>query len=103
MAYLRLTRIVPTVLAALACLLAVSSLAAELLRVCATVPGLGSLAEEVGGTEVAVTVFTKGTESPPLHGSQAQLREGAERLRRLCPGWPRTGNRLGAGAAAKRP
>ena len=41
-----------------------SSLAAEPLRVCATVPGLGSLAEEVGGTEVAVTVFTKGTESP---------------------------------------
>ena len=64
MAYLRLTGIVPTVLAALACLLAVSSLAAEPLRVCATVPGLGSLAEEVGGTEVAVTVFTKGTESP---------------------------------------
>ena len=64
MAYLRLTRIVPTVLAALACLLAAGSLAAEPLRVCATVPGLGSLAEEVGGTEVAVTVFTKGTESP---------------------------------------
>ena len=48
----------------LACLLASASLAAEPLRVCATVPELGSLAEEVGGTEVTVTVFTKGTESP---------------------------------------
>lgn len=37
---------------------------AQLLRVCATVPELGSLAEEVGGDRVAVTVFTKGTESP---------------------------------------
>ena len=64
MAYLRLTRIVLTVLAALVCLLAVGSLAAEPLQVCATVPGLGSLAEEIGGGEVAVTVFTKGTESP---------------------------------------
>ena len=51
-------------LTVLACLLASASLAAEPLRVCATVPELGSLAEEVGGAEVAVTVFTKGTESP---------------------------------------
>ena len=51
-------------LTVLACLLASVSLAAEPLRVCATVPELGSLAEEVGGAEVAVTVFTKGTESP---------------------------------------
>ena len=50
-------------LAALGCLLAAGSLAAQPLRVCATVPGLGSLAEEVGGAEVEVTVFTKGTES----------------------------------------
>ena len=50
-------------LAVLACLLASSSLAAEPLRVCATVPELGSLAEEVGGADVTVTVFTKGTES----------------------------------------
>ena len=64
MAYLRLTKFVLTALAMLACLLATGSLAAEPLWVCATVPGLGSLAEEVGGTEVAVTVFTKGTESP---------------------------------------
>ena len=49
-------------LAVLACLLASVSLAAEPLRVCATVPELGSLAEEVGGAEVSVTVFTKGTE-----------------------------------------
>lgn len=34
------------------------------LQVCATVPELGSLVEEVGGGHVAVTVFTKGTESP---------------------------------------
>ena len=51
-----------TALMALAGLLTGVSLAAEPLRVCATVPELGSLAEEVGGTEVAVTVFTKGTE-----------------------------------------
>ena len=64
MAYLRTARHVLTALAVLACLLATTSLAAEPLRVCATVPELGSLAEEVGGTEVTVTVFTKGTESP---------------------------------------
>ena len=46
----------------LACLLAGVSLAAEPLRVCATVPELGSLAGEIGGTEVTVTVFTQGTE-----------------------------------------
>ena len=46
----------------LACLLAGVSLAAEPLRICATVPELGSLAEEIGGTEVNVTVFTQGTE-----------------------------------------
>ena len=57
------THVLPA-LAVLACLLASVSLAAEPLRVCATVPELGSLAEEVGGAEVAVTVFTKGTESP---------------------------------------
>ena len=56
-------RLLPA-LTVLACLLASASLAAEPLRVCATVPELGSLAEEVGGTEVTVTVFTKGTESP---------------------------------------
>ena len=50
-------------LTVLACLFASASLAAEPLRVCATVPELGSLAEEVGGTDVTVTVFTKGTES----------------------------------------
>ncbi len=32
------------------------------LRVCATVPELGSLLQEVGGEQVAVTVFAKGTE-----------------------------------------
>ena len=56
-------RVLPALIV-LACLFASVSLAAEPLRVCATVPELGSLAEEIGGAEVAVTVFTKGTESP---------------------------------------
>ena len=63
MVCLRSIRRLLTALAALAFLLASVSLAAEPLRVCATVPELGSLAEEVGGPEVTVTVFTKGTES----------------------------------------
>ncbi len=64
MACIRITRHVLAVVAVLACLLASNAQAAEPLRVCATVPELGSLAEEVGGAEVAATVFTKGTESP---------------------------------------
>ncbi len=35
---------------------------AQPIQVCATVPELGSLAREVGGDQVAVTVFAKGTE-----------------------------------------
>ena len=76
-------------LAVLAWLPASTSLAAEPLRVCATVPELGSLAEEVGGAEVAVTVFTKGTESPhftvpkpsfikALHACHAYVQVGLE-------------------------
>ena len=34
------------------------------LKVCATVPELGSLAREIGGDQVTVTVFAKGTEDP---------------------------------------
>lgn len=34
------------------------------LRVCATLPDLGSLVQEVGGDQVAVTVFAKGMENP---------------------------------------
>jgi ABC-type Zn uptake system ZnuABC Zn-binding protein ZnuA len=34
------------------------------LNVCATVPELGSLVREIGGNQVAVTVFAKGTENP---------------------------------------
>lgn len=64
MACLRSAKHVLAALAVLACLLTSVSLAAEPLRVCATVPELGSLAEEVGGAEVTVTVFTKGTEDP---------------------------------------
>jgi len=34
------------------------------LQVCATVPDLGSLAKEIGGDQVSVTVFAKGKEDP---------------------------------------
>ena len=34
------------------------------LKVCATVPELGSLAKEIGGDQVAVTVFARGQENP---------------------------------------
>src|SRR5215216_2703511 len=37
---------------------------AEKLKVCATVPDLGSLITEVGGDEVSITVFGKGQEDP---------------------------------------
>lgn len=40
----------------------VRPLFAQTLRVCATVPELGSLFREVGGEQVTVTVFAKGTE-----------------------------------------
>jgi ABC-type Zn uptake system ZnuABC Zn-binding protein ZnuA len=38
--------------------------AAEPLRVCATLPDLGALVREVGGPDVALTVFAKPTEDP---------------------------------------
>lgn len=34
------------------------------LKVCSTVPELGSLVKEIGGSQVTVTVFAKGTENP---------------------------------------
>ena len=34
------------------------------LKVCATVPELGSLVHEIGGDQVAISVFAKGTEDP---------------------------------------
>jgi ABC-type Zn uptake system ZnuABC Zn-binding protein ZnuA len=37
---------------------------AQPIQVCATVPELGSLAREVGGEQVSVTTFGKGTEDP---------------------------------------
>ena len=37
---------------------------AKPLNVCVTVPELGSLVREIGGHQVAVTVFAKGTENP---------------------------------------
>ena len=36
----------------------------QTLKVCATVPELGSLVREIGGDQVAITVFAKGTEDP---------------------------------------
>lgn len=36
----------------------------QALKVCATVPELGSLVREIGGDQVAITVFAKGTEDP---------------------------------------
>jgi ABC-type Zn uptake system ZnuABC Zn-binding protein ZnuA len=41
-----------------------SSVLAQQLNVCATVPELGSLAREIGGDKVNVVVFAKGTEDP---------------------------------------
>ncbi len=38
--------------------------AMEPLKICCTVPDLGSLAREVGGEQVSVTVFSKGSEDP---------------------------------------
>lgn len=43
---------------------AATSVLAQSLKVCATVPELGSLTQEVGGNQVSVSVFTKGTEDP---------------------------------------
>ena len=37
---------------------------AQPLQVCATVPELGSLVQEVGGEQTTLTVFSKGTENP---------------------------------------
>ena len=37
---------------------------AQPLKVCATVPELGSLVQEVGGEQTTLTVFAKGTENP---------------------------------------
>ncbi len=45
-------------------LLTATAVRAAPLRVCAATPDLGSLVEEVGGGEVAVTVFAKATEDP---------------------------------------
>ncbi len=41
-----------------------SAFAQEKLNVCCTVPSIGSIAQEVGGDAVAVTVFAKGAENP---------------------------------------
>lgn len=45
-------------------LLTCSAIYADPLKVCATVPDLGSLVREVGGDEVQVVVFCKGGENP---------------------------------------
>src|SRR5688572_30403653 len=46
---------------------------AERLRVCATVPELGSIVREVGGDEVAVEVFAKPTEDPHFTPARPSL------------------------------
>jgi ABC-type Zn uptake system ZnuABC Zn-binding protein ZnuA len=51
-------------IALIAAVLVTSVAHAESLRVCTTVPSLGSLVREVGGDQVEVFVFTKGTEDP---------------------------------------
>ncbi|MSR47250.1 MAG: zinc ABC transporter substrate-binding protein [Planctomycetes bacterium] len=45
-------------------LVALSSAREQKLNVCCTVPSIGSIAQEVGGDAVSVTVFAKGTENP---------------------------------------
>jgi ABC-type Zn uptake system ZnuABC Zn-binding protein ZnuA len=45
-------------------LLGASSVRAERLQVCCSVPDLASLVQAVGGDEVSVTTFAKGTEDP---------------------------------------
>jgi ABC-type Zn uptake system ZnuABC Zn-binding protein ZnuA len=52
------------VLLAAALLLRGTAAHAEPLRVCATLPDLASLVRTVGGDEVTLTVFSKGTEDP---------------------------------------
>ncbi len=42
----------------------VPSAQAQPLKVCATVPELGSLVQEIGGEQITLTVFAKGTENP---------------------------------------
>jgi zinc/manganese transport system substrate-binding protein len=46
------------------CFVSLPAFAAAPLKVCATVPELGGLVRAVGGDQVAVTVFAKGTEDP---------------------------------------
>jgi ABC-type Zn uptake system ZnuABC Zn-binding protein ZnuA len=46
------------------------------IKVCATVPELGSLAREIGGDRIAVTVFAKGTEDAHFNRSQTELYQG---------------------------
>ena len=59
------TRIMKSVTALAVGLLAPMQQAdAQAVKICATVPELGSLAREVGGENVSVTVFAKGTEDP---------------------------------------
>jgi len=46
------------------CLQAASTVSAAPIRIAATVPDLASLAKEIGGNQVSVDVFAKGTEDP---------------------------------------
>ncbi len=57
-------RVVPLASVLAGVLWSASSAQARPLAACATVPQLGSLVEEVGGEQVTLTVFAKGTENP---------------------------------------
>jgi len=60
----RSSRPAASLLAILAIASCATAAAAEPLRVCATVPDLGSLTREIGADEVDVTVFAKASEDP---------------------------------------
>lgn len=60
--YKKISRCVFNIILLVACIFSARPLFAQPLRVCATVPELGSLFREVGGEQISVSVFAKGTE-----------------------------------------
>ena len=91
------TKYVLAVLGVAVGLAAGSAAWAQPLRVCATVPELGSLVEEVGGDRVAVTVFTKGTESPHYTVPKPSFIKALN----ACHAYVQTGMELEAGWASR--
>ena len=55
------------------------AIGSEPLRVCATVPELGSLATTIGGAEITITVFTRPTEDPHFTPARPSLIKAASR------------------------